>query len=135
MQAMIDYLNKVDPKAAECACHRYACFDHLGIDPQTYGYLASEGIKKSCVKETIEQLLEFQYKAFQYVKENGTAEEEFFYATQNARVVKDAEKYYRTMFESRDQSWNVRDIHMLETLNVISDYLEDQFKKPAKIVV
>lgn len=135
MQAVIDYLNKVDPEAAERARCRYACFDHLGIDPQTYGYLASEGLKKSCVKETIEQLLELQYKAFQYVQDNVTAEEEFFYATQNARVVKDAEKYYRSMFEDREQSWNVRDTHMLETLNVISDHLEDRFKKPAKIVV
>lgn len=135
IEAVIDYLNKVDPEAAERARYRYACFDHLGVDPQTYGYLASEGLKQSCIKETIEQLLELQYKAFQYVQENGAAEEEFFYATQNARVVKDAEKYYRSMFDARDQSWNVRDTHMLETLNVISDYLEDRFKKPAKIVV
>lgn len=135
MQAVIDYLNKVDPEAAQRARHRYACFDHLGIDPQTYGYLASEGIKKPCTQETIQQLLELQHKAFAYVRENGLSEEEFFYATQNARVVKDAEKYYRSMFESRDQSWNVRDTHMLETLNVISDYLEDRFKQPAKVVV
>lgn len=135
MQAVIDYLNKVDPEAAQRARYRYACFDHLGADPQTYGHLASEGLKKPCTKETIEQLLELQYKAFEYVRHNGIAEEEFFYATQNARVVKDAEKYYRSMFEGRDQSWNVRDIHMLETLNVISDHLADRFKKPAKIIV
>lgn len=135
MQAVINYLSRVDPEAAKRARYRYACFDHLGVDPQTYGYLTSEGLKKSCVKETMEQLLELQYKALQYVKDHGTAEEEFFYATQNARVVKDAEKYYRSMFEDREQSWNVRDIHMFETLNVISDHLTDCFKKPAKIVV
>lgn len=135
MKAVVDYLKKIDPEAAERAKARYACFDHLGVDPQTYGYLTSEGLKKPCVKEAIDQLLELQHKAFQYVKDNGIAGEEFFYATQNARVVRDAEKYYRTMFEGRDQSWNVRDIHMLETLNVISDHLEDRFKKPAKVVV
>lgn len=135
MQAVIDYLSKVDTEAAERARQRYACFDHLNVDPQKYGYLASEGIKKSCMKEAIEQLLELQYKAFQYVKHNGTAEEEFFYASQNARVVKDAEKYYRSMFEGREESWNIRDIHMLETLNIISDHLEDRLKKPAKVVV
>lgn len=135
MRAVIDYLNRVDPEAAKRARDRYACFDHVGLDPQTYGFLTSEGLKKSCVKEAIEQLLELQHKALQYVREKGTSEDELFYATQNARVVKDAEKYYRSMFEGRDQSWNVRDIHMLETLNVISDHLEDRFKKPAKIVV
>lgn len=135
MQAVIDYLSKIDPEAANRARLRYACFDHVGIDPQTYGFLLSKGIKKSCTKEAIEQLLELQHKAFQYVQNNGATEEAFLYATQNARVVKDAEKYYRAMFEGQEQSWNIRDIHMLETLNVISDYLENRFKKPAKIVV
>lgn len=135
MQAVIHYLNKVDPEASARARHRYACFDHVGIDPQQYGYLISEGLKKSCVKETVEQLLELQNKAFQYVRENGNTEEDYFYAVQNARVVKDAEKYYRSMFEGREESWNIRDTHMLETLNVISDYLEDRFQQPAKIVV
>lgn len=134
MQAVINYLDKADPEAAKRARYRYACFDHLGLDPQAYGYLASKGIK-SCTKETMEQLLEFQSKSFQDTRNNGAVEEELLYATQNARVVKDAEKYYRTMFDSTELSWNVRDTHMFETLNVISDYLEDRFKKPAKIVV
>lgn len=135
MQSVINYLDKVDPEAAKRARYRYACFDHLGLEPQQYGYLTSEGIKKSCVKEAIDQLLELQHKAFQFVGDNAPAEEELFHAMQNARVVKDAEKYYRSMFESRDLSWNVRDTHMIDTLSVISDYLEDRFKKPAKIIV
>lgn len=135
MQAVINYLNKTDPDAAQRARNRYACFDHLGFDPQNYGYLTSEGLKKPCSKESIDQILELQHKAFQYVRENGAGEEELFFATQNARVVKDAEEYYRTMFEGRVSSWNVRDTHMLKTLNVISDYLEDRYKKPAKIVI
>lgn len=135
MEAVIDYLNKVDPEAAERARVRYTCFDHLGFDPQTYGYLTSEGLKKSCVKEAIDQILELQHHAFEYVRKNGSTEEEYFYATQNARIVKDAEHYYRSMFEGRISSWNVRDIHMLETLDTIADHLEDRFKKPAKIIV
>lgn len=135
MQAVINYLNKVDPEAAERARARYACFDHLGCDPQTYGYLASEGVKKPCIKEAIEQLLELQHHAFEYVRNNGSPEEDYFYATQNARIVKDAEHYYRSMFEGRISTWNIRDIHMLETLNTISDHLEERFKKPAKIIV
>ncbi len=135
MQAVIDYLNKVDPEAAERARTRYACFDHLGCDPQTYGYLTSEGLKKACVKEAIEQILELQHQAFEYVRTDNIAEEEYFFASQNARVVKDAETYYRSMFEGRVSSWNLRDMHMLETLNSIADHLETRFEKPAKIIV
>lgn len=136
MQAVIDYLSKVDPKEAEKARIRYACFDHLGCDPQTYGYLTSEGIKKSCLKEAVEQLLELQHHAFEYVRKDNLAEkDEYFFAAQNARIVKDAEMYYRSMFEGRVSSWNIRDTHMLETLNVLADHLESHFEKPAKIVV
>lgn len=136
MHAVIEYLSKVDPEAAERAKNRYACFDHLGCDPQTYGYLTSSGIKKSCIKEALDQLLELQHRAFDYVKKDNLGEEEaYFYATQNARVVKDAESYYRSMFEERVSSWNVRDTHMLETLNSLVDHLEDRFDKPAKIIV
>lgn len=135
MQAVIDYLKKVDPEAAERARARYACFDHLGCDPQTYGYLTSEGLKKSCIKEAIEQILELQHHAFEYVHKDKIAEEEYFFATQNAQIVKDAENYYRSMFEGRVSSWNVRDVHMLETLNSIADHLEKRFEKPAKIIV
>ncbi len=135
MQAVIRYLDQVDTEAAQRARNRYACFDHLGMDSQKYGFLTNEGLKKSCVKEALEQLLELQHKAFHSLQSTGTAEEALFYATQNARVVKDAEKYYRSMFEGRELSWNVRDTHMMETLSVISDYLEDRFKRPAKIVV
>lgn len=136
MQAVINYLSKIDPEAAKQARLRYACFDHVKPDPQTYGYLTSIGIKKSCVKEAIEQLLELQHHAFDYVKQDGLiAEDEYFYATQNARLVKNAENYYRSMFEGHVRSWNVRDKHMAETLSVLADHLEARFKKPAKIIV
>lgn len=135
MQAVINFLSKVDPEAAERARTRYACFDHLGCDPQTYGYLTSEGLKKSCMKEAIEQILELQHHAFEYVRKDNIAQEDYFFASQNARVVKDAESYYRSMFEGGVSSWNVRDTHMLETLNSIADHLETRFEKPAKIIV
>src|SRR5204863_9362827 len=95
IQAVLNYLSQVDPKAAAHAKSRYACFDHMSVDPQTYGYLTTMGMKDSCAKETTEQLLEIQHRAFDYVKRDGLiAEDEYFYATQNARVVKNAEKYY-----------------------------------------
>lgn len=136
MQAVINYLMIVDPEEANRARMRYACFDHVKLDPQNYGYLVSHGIKKPCIREAIEQLIELQHHAFEYVHLNGMAgEDEFFYATQNARLVKNAEKYYRSMFEGHVLSWNVRDQHMVETLNVLADHLENRFHKPAKIIV
>jgi erythromycin esterase-like protein len=136
IQAVIEYLAKVDPNAAERARKRYNCFDHLQTDPQTYGYLTSLGVKENCIKEAVEQLMEMQHHALDYVQKNGTvAEDEFFYAAQNARLVKNAEKYYRSMFEGHIQSWNVRDEHMTETLNTLADHLETRFGRPAKIVI
>jgi erythromycin esterase-like protein len=136
MQAVIQYLQRVDPKAAEHAIARYACFDHLNIDSQTYGYLASAGIKKACLDEAVVQLVELQHQAFAYAQRDGmTAEDEYFYATQNARLVKNAERYYRSMFEGRASSWNIRDEHMAETVTILSDHLENCFKVPAKIII
>jgi erythromycin esterase-like protein len=136
MQAVINYLEKVDPEEANRARMRYACFDHIKLDAQNYGYLVSHGIKKPCIREAIEQLIELQHHAFEYVHRDGmTSEDEFFYATQNARLIKNAEKYYRSMFEGHVLSWNVRDQHMAETLNVLADHLENRFSKPAKIIV
>lgn len=136
MQAVIDYLATVDPEAASRARHRYACFDHLKADPQTYGYLTTAGMKKSCVKEAVDQLLELQHHALDYIKKDGVkAEEDYFTATQNARLVKNAENYYRSMFEGRVSSWNVRDQHMTETLNILANHLEEHYQRPAKIIV
>lgn len=136
IQAVISYLEKIDPVAAERAKGRYACFDHTSRDPQTYGYLASKGIKKACIEEAVEELLELQHHAFEYIHKDGLeAAEEFFYTTQNARLVRNAERYYRSMFEGHVSSWNVRDRHMAETLNVLADHLENRFQRPAKIIV
>lgn len=136
MQAVITYLQNIDPSAAEKAKARYECFDHIQSDPQAYGYLTTLGIKKRCIKEAVEQLLELQNKAFEYVRQDGfVANEEYFFAIQNARLIKNAEIYYRSMFQGNISSWNVRDTHMVETLNVIADHLENRTQKPAKIVV
>lgn len=135
MQAVINYLLKIDLKAAERARARYACFDHLGCDPQTYGYLVNQGLRKACIKEAVEQILELQHRAFEYVHKDNIESDEYFFALQNAHIVKDAENYYRSMFEERISSWNIRDMHMLETLNLISDHIENRFEKPAKIIV
>lgn len=136
MQAVIDFLNRIDPEAAQRAKQRYACFDHLNQDPQMYGYLINAGIKKACIREAVAQLVELQHRAFEYLHHDGiVVEDAYFFATQNARLVKNAENYYRSMLEGRVSTWNIRDQHMAETLNVLADHLETRFKKPAKIII
>jgi len=136
IQAVLGYLAKVDPEAAEKARRRYTCFDHLKPDPQSYGYLTSSGLKKACIKEVVAQLLEIQHHALDYIKKDGLeGADEYFYALQNARVIKNAENYYRTMFESDVSSWNIRDTHMFETFNMLAEHLEKRSNKMAKIVI
>lgn len=135
IKAVINYLATVDPEAAKRAAERYACFDHLKTDPQAYGYLISTGMKKDCIREAVEQFLEIQQHAMDYLQQAGSEDDEYFYATQNARLVKNAEHYYRSLFEGRISSWNIRDQHMAETINVLADHLENCFKKPAKIII
>lgn len=136
MQAVIQYLKKIDPLAAEQAINHYACFDHLNVDPQVYGYLTSSGVKKSCMNEAVSVLCEIQHRAFAYLKNDGiAAEDDYFIATQNARLVKNAETYYRSMYTGQVSSWNIRDRHMAETINILADHLEHRNNKPAKIIV
>jgi len=135
IEAVLNYLDKVDPDAARRARHRYACFENFGEDPQTYGYAAGLGLGHTCESEVVAQLLELQQRAVEYARRDGwVAVESFFNAQQNARLVMDAEQYYRTMFRGRVSSWNLRDQHMAETLETLAEYLSLQHN-PAKVVV
>ena len=135
MQAVLAYLDKVDPEVAKRARYRYSCFDHFGEDAQAYGYQAGFGLTESCEKEVIEQLVELRRRAPDYSRRHGfVGEDEFFFAEQNALVVKDAEQYYRTMFQGRISSWNLRDQHMVRTLDALEKHLAQQGQRP-KIVV
>lgn len=135
IEAVLEYLDKIDPEAAARARRRYACFDHFGEDPQLYGYATGLGLSDSCEREVINQLLELQEQAAEYAKRDGrVATEDFFYAEQNARLVRNAEEYYRTMFRGRVSSWNLRDRHMAETLHRLLAHSEGQGQRP-KVVV
>jgi erythromycin esterase-like protein len=135
IEAVIHFLMKIDPEAARRAQERYSCFDHANIEPQMYGYLINAGIKKSCINEAIAELIELQHRSFEYLRRDGIAEDEYFFATQNARLVKNAENYYRSMLEGQITTWNIRDRHMAETLNVLVDHLETRCNKPAKVII
>jgi erythromycin esterase-like protein len=136
MDAVVRYLEKVDPEAAKRARERYSCFDHVAEDPQHYGYAVTFGLKKECEEEVVRQLVELTEEAAKHQsQEGGTVPDELFYAQQNARVVKNAETYYRAMFQSRDESWNMRDTHMMETLDALREQIGKRKGSPAKIAV
>jgi erythromycin esterase-like protein len=134
IEAVLKYLDKVDPEAAKRARLRYSCFDHFSRNPQEYGYATTVGAIESCENAVIEQLVELQQKANEFLSRDGElAAEELFFAEQNARLVKDAEQYYRSMFRGRASSWNLRDRHMMETLENLVAHLNGS-RQPKAIV-
>src|SRR5437762_7379411 len=135
IEAVLGYLAKVDPDAARRARYRYACFEHFEENAQRYGYAASLGLTQSCEDAVVEQLLELQRRALEYAQRDGrVASDEFFFAEQNARLIRNAEEYYRSMFRGRVSSWNLRDQHMSDTLDALFDHLSHH-EGDAKIVV
>lgn len=129
--AVLDYLDRHDPPAARRARYRYGCFDQYGEDVQAYGYAAIFDLTKSCEDEVVEQLLDLGRRV-------GPAEDRgddaLFSAEQNARLVRNAEAYYRSMVRGREESWNLRDGHMMETLQALME-LRAPSGKPTRIVV
>lgn len=132
MEAVITYLERVDPEAARRARYRYSCFEHFGEDSQAYGYVASFDLERSCEDEAVNQLIEMQRRSMEYL--DATRREDFFDAEQNARLVMNAEQYYRSMFRGRHSSWNLRDTHMAETVDALMSYLRRHRRQP-KIVL
>ena len=126
MQEVIGYLETFAPQAAARARARYSCFDHSGVDDgQAYGYAAAFGAGPNCERQAVEQLIELQRNDLQLLAHDGhAAEDELFYAQQNAVTVRNAEEYYRGMFADRVTSWNLRDKHMAATLEALIDHLD-----------
>jgi erythromycin esterase-like protein len=117
---VLAYLDKVDPAAAARARYRYACFEDFAEDSQAYGYAATVGLSRSCEDDVVTQLVELRRRAAEYASRDGrVAADEYFFAEQNARLVRNAEEYYRAMFGGRVESWNLRDTHMMETLRAL----------------
>ncbi|MEK6647683.1 MAG: erythromycin esterase family protein [Actinomycetota bacterium] len=135
IEAVLSYLQKIDPEGAERARERYACFDQFGEDTQRYGYATNRGLADSCEDDVVKQLIELHDRSAELARRDGrVAADDFFFAEQNARLVKNAEQYYRMMYRSDVSSWNLRDLHMMETLVALDTHLSLPNKK-AKIVV
>lgn len=127
IEAVISYLDRIDPEAAARARRRYACFDDFGDNPQVYGQLVSLGAAEDCENEVVGQLVEMQHRMAEVVRRNGRlAMDEAFFAEQNARLARNAEGYYRATFRGRDASWNLRDRHMADTIDSLAEHLRER---------
>jgi erythromycin esterase-like protein len=134
-RAVIDSLEKIDPVAARRVAEKYACFDHYDNDTQRYGLLAGQEMTEGCRQQVMAALMELHGKKDSYLGRDGVkAKDEFFNADQNARLVHDAEEYYRTMFRHDVSSWNLRDRHMMQTLLLLMHHLQQTHLR-AKVVI
>ena len=114
--SVLDYLDRVDPAAAESARIRYGCFSPWETDPATYGRAAVSGRMPGCEAEAVATLTDLLRRRLEYLADDPDA---FLDAERNATVVRDAERYYRAMYYGSRESWNLRDRHMFDTLEAV----------------
>ena len=113
---VLEYLDEVDPAAAKIARERYGCLTPWQADPTTYGHAALNGSYPICESDVVRALKDLMGKQQAYAAHDG---ERFLDAVQNARLVANAERYYRIMYYGSRASWNLRDGHMFETLQTL----------------
>jgi protein-L-isoaspartate(D-aspartate) O-methyltransferase len=113
IRSVLNYLDEVDPESAKVARERYGCLTPWQRDPATYGHAALTGSYPTCESDVVRTLADLLTKRRAYAEHDG---ERFLDAEQNARLVANAERYYRIMYYGSRASWNLRDSHMFETL-------------------
>jgi protein-L-isoaspartate(D-aspartate) O-methyltransferase len=116
IQVVLDYLDKVDPESARIARQRYGCLTPWQTDPASYGQAALSSTFRKCEKDVVGMLRDIVARQSDYAAHDG---ERFMDAVQNARLVANAERYYRTMYYGSRAAWNLRDTHMFETLKML----------------
>jgi len=123
IRSVLNYLDEVDPHAAKVARERYGCLTPWQGDPATYGHAALTGSYRTCEPHVMQALKDLLEKRLSYAAHDG---ERFFDAVQNARLITNAERYYRIMYYGSRASWNLRDEHMFTTLkNLLAFYGTD----------
>lgn len=145
VQAVLQYLEQHEPHMLAAARARYGCFDHFLDEPQRYGQAAHFGLSEGCQRQVLQQL---QALMTPPAPASGTAEgraerrrgerqskDELFFAQLNALVVRNAERYYRVMFEGSTASWNQRDRHMAQVLQRLREHVTATRGHPARVIV
>ncbi len=134
IDAVVSYLDRIDPAAAGRARQRYACLEGFE-ESHEYGRAVALGLTPACDRAVVQQLVDLQRTSDSYLRRDGiAAEDEHFYAEQNARLVVEAERYYRSMLGPPAPSWNLRDQHMAQTLERLLAHL-DRRGRPGRVVV
>jgi protein-L-isoaspartate(D-aspartate) O-methyltransferase len=116
---VLRYLDGVDPDAAAVARERYGCLTPWQRDPATYGKAVMTGRYRLCEDQVVAMLTDLLERRFEYALADG---DRFMDAVQNARLVADAERYYRVMYKGGHHAWNLRDRHMFETLRLLLEW-------------
>jgi erythromycin esterase-like protein len=116
MHSVISYLDRVDPEASHKARARYGCLSPWQDDPAKYGQAVVHGGLDPCEPAVVEELKDMLARRLDWIEKDGEA---WFDAAQNARIVRAAERYYRAMYRGADESWNLRDRHMFDTLQAL----------------
>jgi len=132
IDVVLHRLRELDPSAAARARARYACFDHFGGDTTMYAYASALNVEASCEREVTQQLVEMRAR---YLEQAAHDDDDAFDLEQNARLVKNAEEYYRHMLHGSATTWNLRDRHMADTLAAIVQHLDHRLGRPARVVV
>jgi protein-L-isoaspartate(D-aspartate) O-methyltransferase len=122
---VLSYLDRVDPTAARVARERYGCLSPWEGDPAAYGRAAVAGEYRRCEREVVQTLRDLFARRLDYAAQDG---DDFLDAVQNARLVADAERYYRIMYYGSVASWNLRDEHMFDTLELLRTFHGDSSK-------
>lgn len=116
IDAVLRYLDDVDPSAAALARERYACLTPWQDDPLLYGASGPSGAFDECEQAVLAMLNDLMLRRMDYLSADGRR---FADAVHNARLIASAERYYRVMYRGSAAAWNLRDQHMFDTLRVL----------------
>jgi protein-L-isoaspartate(D-aspartate) O-methyltransferase len=119
IRAVLEYLDRVDPDAAEEARARYACLGPWETDPAAYGHAALSGSYRKCERDVLQVLVTLLDSRQEHMRRS---ESELFDVIQNATLVANAERYYRLVYYGSRASWNLRDGHMFQTLQALLEH-------------
>ncbi len=118
MRTILDFLSDRDPQAYQMALRAWHCFEPYGEEAQDYAWATLSLVPEGCEEEAVELLSSIRHRLPAYAEDW----EAKLNAEQNAWVIVGAERYYRTMVRGGAASWNIRDLHMVQTLERLLQY-------------
>lgn len=118
LRAVMGYLAEHEPQYLDSAQQAWSCFEPHREDPQSYAR-SLRLVPTSCEHDVVELLRRL---CEQRPPPVGASPERRFVAEQNAAVAAGAERYYQALVQGGMISWNVRDVHMTDTLDRLVEH-------------